>query len=245
MNGKRIVITRPPEQARNFAEQLKALGAIPIVMPTITIQPPADRQPLDHALSQIRHYDWVIFTSANAVHAVCQQSAVFWPAIMVIGLATAKALDEYGLKPTLIAERPIAEGVFESLAAHTDLRDQRIFLPQANLARPVLAQLLQEAGAHVDVVTTYETVRPVIDPSLLAQPFDAITFTSSSTVQNFVDLFDNPLSVIGAARIVCIGPVTADTARDLGLPVHAIADPHTMEGVMKVLHILFERKTPL
>jgi uroporphyrinogen III methyltransferase/synthase len=241
MNGKRIVITRPPEQAQHFAEQLKALGAIPIVMPTITIQPPADRQPLDHALSQ--HYDWVIFTSANAVHAVCQQSAVCWSAIAVIGPATAKALSEYGLTPTLIAERHVAEGVFEILAAHTDLRGKRILLPQANLARPVLVQLLQATGAQIDVVTAYETVRPVIDPNLLAQPFDAITFTSSSTVQNFVDLFDNPLSIIGDARIVCIGPVTADTARDLGLPVHAVADPHTMEGLMNVLHILFERKT--
>jgi len=244
--GKRIVITRPPDQATSFAEQLKMLGAVPVSMPTITIQPPADSEPIKQALQHIDQYDWVLFTSANAVHHVCQHvttQAVNWPNIAVIGPATAEALEEYGLNATIIAEEHVAEGLFEALKAQVTLQEKRILLPQAKLARPVLAHMLQEVGALVDVVVAYETVKPDVKPALLSDAFDAITFTSSSSVQNFVELFDKPLALIGEAIVACIGPVTAETAHELGLPVHAVADPHTIDGLITALEEAFERKS--
>jgi uroporphyrinogen III methyltransferase/synthase len=106
----------------------------------------------------------------------------------------------------------------------------------------VLADLLCEAGAEVNSVIAYENVKPVIDPTSLSKPVDAVTFTSSSTVENFVEMFDDPLAVIGGAVVACIGPVTAETTRRLGLPVHLIAEPHTGEGLIAALSEAFERR---
>jgi uroporphyrinogen-III synthase len=164
-----------------------------------------------------------------------------WPAVAAIGPATARVLDECRLHVSLVAEKHTAEGLFEALNADTDLRGKRVLLPQSNIARPMLASKLREAGALVDVVTAYETVRPDIDPSSWAGSFDAITFTSPSTIQNFVDLFDDPAAVIGDALVAAIGPVTANTARDLGLRVDVVADPHTVEGLVMALSEAFEK----
>jgi len=244
LSGKRIVITRPPHQAGAFADRLRELGAEPVLLPTITIQPPRDLAPLDRALLHLDRYDWLILTSANTVTHIGQRLAALnldpvWPAVAVIGPATSKALQEYGITPAVMPGKHVAEALFASL--HDDLSGARVLLPQGDRARPVLADLLRGAGAEVDTVIAYENVRPEIDPALLADPFDAVTFTSSSTVQNFVELFDDPLVVIGAARIACIGPVTADTARELGLPVPIVAEPHTIDGLIDALIAAFER----
>lgn len=244
--GKRIVITRPPDQASDFIAELQARGAVPVMLPLIKIQPPTDPGPLDQALNHIEQYDLIIFTSANTVTSVCQRVTkppTNWPSIAAIGPATTRALEACDLPVTLTAEKHTAEGLFEALNAQIDLRGKRVLLPQSAIARPVLTQLLQEAGALVDAVTAYETVRPDSDPGLLVEPFDAITFTSSSTVQNFVDLFVDPTAVIGNALVATIGPVTADTARDLGLQVDVMADPHTVEGLIMALAEAFERNT--
>jgi uroporphyrinogen-III synthase len=245
--GKRIVITRPPHKAADFAERLRELGAEPVLMPTITIQPPTDPTPLDDALRHLDRYDWLVLTSANAVTNISQRLTALhidpvWPAVAVIGPATGKALHEaHSISPAVMPEEHIAEALFAALRDHTDLSGARVLLPQGDLARSVLADLLRGAGAAVETVIAYENVRPEIDPALLAVPFDAVTFTSSSTVQNFVDLFDDPLAAIDTARIACIGPVTADTARDLGLPVHIVAEPHTLDGLIDALIQAFER----
>ncbi len=244
--GKRIVITRPPHQADALADRLRELGAEPILLPTITIQPPRDLAPLDRALRHLERHDWLILTSANAVTTIGQRLAALnlnpvWPAVAVIGPATSKALQEFGITPAVMPEKHVAEALFAALHDHTDLSGARVLLPQGDRARPVLADLLRGAGAEVETVIAYENVRPEIDPALLADPFDAVTFTSSSTVQNFVELFDDPLVVIGAARIACIGPVTADTARELGLPMPIVAEPHTIDGLIDALIVAFER----
>lgn len=242
--GKRIVITRQPDQAQKLITALKDRGAIPVSLPLIQIQPPADPGPLDQAISRIAAYDWVIFTSANTVNQVSQRLSELpakCPAIAAIGPATARALEDYGLPVTLVAEKYVAESLFNTLSNYTDLRGKRILLPQSNIARPMLALKLQEAGALVDVVIAYETVRPDVMPGYSSESFDAITFTSSSTIQNFVALFDSPLAVIGDAMVAVIGPVTAHAARDLGLPVHIMADPHTIDGLITALSDAFER----
>jgi uroporphyrinogen-III synthase len=247
--GKRIVITRPPHKAASFAERLRDLGAEPVLIPTITIQPPTYPAPLDRALFNLERYDWVIFTSANAVPFVWTRfealgmdpARIDWPAVAVIGPATGQALAVRGVTAALMPEQHVAEALFETLNHHTDLAGLSILLPQGNLARPVLADLLREAGASVDAVVAYKTVQPDMAPDWFSKPVDAITFTSSSTVQNFVTMFDDPLAVVGRALVACIGPVTANTARDLGLPVHVIAEPHTVDGLIAALEAAFER----
>jgi uroporphyrinogen-III synthase len=245
--GRRVVITRPPHKAESFAALLRELGAEPILMPTIDIQPPTNPAPLDRALSNLARYDWLIVTSANTVTRLWRRFEALgidpvrldWPAVAVIGPATRQALEERGIQAALMPEKHVAEAMFEALRQRIDVSGTRILLPQGNLARPTLADWLRGGGANVDVVVAYENVRPTIDPVRL--PFDAVTFTSASTVENFVELFDDPLAIIGGALVACIGPVTADTARALGLPVQVIAEPHTVEGLIAALSQAFER----
>ena len=245
--GKRIVITRPPRKAQAFADHLRALGAEPVILPTIEICSPADPAPLDAALARLSNYDWLVLTSANAVEHVWGRIAALdihpaqWPKIAVIGPATARALEAHAVTPVLMPAEHVAEALADALIGAGDLRGRRVLLPQANLAHPVLVERLRAAGAMVDAVIAYETVRPAIDPALLAQPADAFTFTSSSTVHNFVEQFDDPAAAIGSALIACIGPITADTARECGLPVHVIAEPYTVEGLIAALSRAFEK----
>lgn len=247
--GKRIAITRPKHKAATFADLLRAEGAEPILIPTIAIEPPRDPAPLDAALRDLARFDWVIITSANTVTHIWQRLAAAslhappatWPPVAAIGPATAKALRARGIEPTLIPAQHIAEALFAALDRHADLRGARVLLPQGNLARPVLADLLREAGADVTAVIAYENVQPEIDPTALAEPLDAITFTSSSTARNFAARFEEPHTALGDALVACIGPVTADTVRELGLPVHVVAEPHTVEGLVAALRTAFER----
>ncbi|NDJ76119.1 MAG: uroporphyrinogen-III synthase [Chloroflexi bacterium] len=247
--GRRIVITRPPHKAESFAAQLRALGAEPVLLPTITIQPPSDPAPLDRALTDLARYDWLIITSANTVTHLWQRLAALglnaaeldWPAVAIIGPATGRALGQHGIQAALMPAQHVVEALFEALSKQADLSSANILLPQGDLARPVLADLLREAGAQVDAVVAYENVRPAVDVKELSEPVDAITFTSSSTVENFVTLFDDPLAVMGHAVVACIGPVTAEAARGLGLSVHVMAEQHTVDGLIAALSQAFER----
>jgi uroporphyrinogen III methyltransferase / synthase len=249
LHGKRIVITRPPHKAADFAARLRDLGAEPVLVPTIRIQPPGDPAPLDDALRRLERYDWLVVTSANAVPQLWARldtlgldpARLAWPDVAAIGPATAQALEERGVRPALVPAEHVAEALFAALDDRVRLRGARILLPQGNLARPVLADRLREAGARVDAVIAYETVRPSGDEAALSGSFDAVTFTSASTARNFADLFDDPLAAIGGAAVVCIGPVTAAAAQEVGLPVHAVADPYTIDGLIDALCQLFER----
>lgn len=248
LHGRRIVITRPPHKAADFAARLRSLGAEPVLLPTIRIQPPGDPAPLDDALRRLDRYDWLIVTSANAVPQLWARLAALgldparlkWPDVAAIGPATAQALAERGVPPALVPAEHIAEALFVALRDRVSLPGLRVLLPQGNLARPVLAERLREAGARVDAVVAYETVRPAEAGELPAR-FDAVTFTSASTAQNFADLFDDPRAATVGAAVVCIGPVTAAAVRELGLPVHAVADPYTIDGLIDALCQLFER----
>lgn len=249
LEGKRIVITRPKHKAAAFANTLRAHGAEPVLLPTIAIKPPRDPAPLDTALRNLKHFDWVIITSANTVAQIWWRFDVLdqptppemWPPVAAIGPATANALRKHGIEPALIPRKHVAEALFATLDAHIELRDMRVLLPQGNLARPVLAELLEDVGADVTAVVAYENEEPEIDPDALRTPVDAITFTSSSTVQNFAAQFDDLQTVVGDALVACIGPVTANTVREMGLPAHLIAEPHTVDGLVAALITAFER----
>ncbi|MBN1562280.1 MAG: uroporphyrinogen-III synthase [Anaerolineae bacterium] len=251
LNGKQIVITRPPHKAEAFAAQLRELGAVPVLMPLIEIRPPREPILLDAVLQGLAAFDWMIITSANAVTHIWRRfevlqinpAQIIWPKIAAIGPATANMLHQHGVEFALMPDEHVAEALFAALDAQIKLKGTRILLPQGNLARSFLADSLAAAGADVLPVIAYETVRSTINSALLKQPFDAITFTSSSTVENFVDQFDDPRAIIGEALVACIGPVTADTARDLGLPVHVIADPYTVDGLIAALGAAFERNS--
>ncbi len=236
LEGRRIVITRPAEKARRLADRLRALGALPIEYPTVKIEP-AEAGPLDAALRALDTFDWIVFTSANGVDAVCARLAAAGKdarelgrrKVAAIGPVTAQALRERGIEPTLVPGEYVAEAI---LAALGEVGGKSFLLPRADIAREALAVGLREKGAVVTEVAAYRTVGavgggPPPDLSLA----DAVTFTSSSTVRHFLASG----AAVGRAKVVCIGPVTAATARELGLAVDAVADEYTEDGLIQAL----------
>jgi uroporphyrinogen III methyltransferase/synthase len=230
--GRRIVITRAREQADTLAARLSALGAAVIELPTIEIRPPADPAPLDRAIADLPSYDWLIFTSANGVRAFIDRLPdlrALRGKICAIGPATRAAIEALHLKIDLMGEQYVAESLVEAFAPHP-LEGKRILLPRAAVARDIIPVELRKRGAHVDVVEAYRTVAPEIRD---IPKFDAITFTSSSTVKNFVAAAG--AESLAGAQVVTIGPVTSQTARDLGLIVAAQASIYTVDGLVDAL----------
>jgi uroporphyrinogen-III synthase len=249
--GKRIVVTRAEDQAAGLLERLRALGAEPVACPAIAIAPPEDFAPLDAAIARLADYDWLIVTSANGVRALLGRMAELGQdptplrqlTIGAIGPATAEALAEHGLAPGFVPTTYVAEAI---LAEIGDVAGQRILLPRADIAREALAVGLRAKGAIVDEVAAYRTIpgggARTLAGLLRAHAVDAITFTSSSTVRYTLE----GLQVAGMGRpeartllegvtVVCIGPVTAATAREAGLHVDAIARTYTTEGLVEAL----------
>jgi uroporphyrinogen-III synthase len=223
----RIVITRAESDARRLAERLKELGAEPIVLPTITIEF-ADPAPLDAALEKIRSYHWIIFTSRNGVEAVFRRtSRIAGPRVAAVGSATAEELRRHGVEPDLVPEEYVAEAILESLG---EVKGQRFLLPRADIARPMLPDALRSRGAWVDDLAVYHT-RSVLTGRPELAGVDAVTFTSSSTVRGFIEGGPVPRG----AKVVCIGPVTAKTAREYGLEVSEVADDSTEDGLVAAL----------
>ncbi len=240
LHGKRILITRPRAQAADLYDKLAALGAIPIVFPTIEIAPLEDTSSLDEAIRKLDQYQWIIFTSVNGVKAFWDRldvvGAGLAPALnyAAIGPATARALESHGVTVTLIPDEYVAESIAANI---DDVRGQRILLPRADIAREALAIELQKRGAIVDEIAAYRTLPAAPDPIALAElqrGVDVITFTSSSTVRNFVALVGQD-SISPSTLIACIGPITASTARELGLRVDIMASEYTMNGLVAAL----------
>jgi len=238
LRGLRIMVTRADRQAPALAETLEALGAEAVSCPVIAIDPiavdPAALQDLDR-------YDWLVLTSANGVdrlRELLRDARRDFPAHMkvaAIGPETAARAQEAGMTPALVPSRFIAEELAETLAS-TMAPGVRILLARAAGARDVLPEELRARGAHVDVLETYRAVPPAgVEPRLAAAlpGVDMITFTSSSTVRHFVDAMPGPLAE--HVRIACIGPITAQTARDLGLRVDIIAQEYTTRGLVDAI----------
>lgn len=255
LRGRRIVVTRARAQAGDLLAGLRALGAEPLACPAIAIAPPASYAPLDAALARLAEYDWLLFTSVNGVAAFVARRALVGappaPArlrVGAIGPATADAARKAGLAPAFVPDTYVAEGI---LAQIGDVAGRRILLPRAEQARAVLAAGLRAQGALVDEVTAYRTVPDSGGAALIADlragAIDAITFTSSSTVRFFWEGLAGqvePADLAASPRrpaIVCIGPITAATARGLGLPVDAVAEPYTTAGLLAALTRWFNR----
>jgi uroporphyrinogen-III synthase len=218
---------------------------VPIVFPTIKIAPLEDASLLDEAIRHLDQYHWIIFTSVNGVKAFWDRldvvGAGLAPArfghtqhIAAIGPATAQVLAAHGVTVTLIPDKYIAEAIVENIG---NVQGQRILLPRADIAREALAIELQKRGALVDEIAAYRTLPAVPDPVGLAElqrDIDVITFTSSSTVRNFIALVGRD-SFPPSTLIACIGPITASTARELGLRVDIMASEYTMTGLVAAL----------
>lgn len=229
--GRRIVITRPEADALRLADRLRDLGATPIVATAIQIEftdPPA----LDRALAAITEYDWVLFTSRSGVEAVFRRTrSIAGPRVAAIGPPTARALAEHGVRADLVPAAYVAEAILDGLG---DVAGLRFLLPRADIARRALADGLRARGGVVDEIAAYRTRSTGARPTNLG-PVDAITFTSSSTVRGFLESGPVP----EGAKVVCIGPITAETARRCGLAVSVVAEEYTEDGLIAALHAAF------
>ncbi|HEX5505707.1 MAG TPA: uroporphyrinogen-III synthase [Thermomicrobiales bacterium] len=255
--GKRVLVTRARDQAGALAQELRLRGAEPVELPVIAFAPPRDPAPLEAALSGARlpGYDWVIFTSANGVDAVVAALATFGesPAALArsrlaaIGPATAARLAAHGLAPAFVPARFVAEEVLAGLLQR-GVAGRRVLLPRAEEARDVLPEGLRAAGALVDVVAAYRTVRPEQSPAALDRlaPIDIVTLTSSSTARNLAALLGARRALLDGALIACIGPITARTAAEVGFPVGLVAGDYSIPGLVRALadHYALERSRP-
>jgi len=249
LQGRRIVITRAREQAGDLARALEACGAVTVIAPVIRIQPLENLGALRAALTGLSTYRWVVFTSQNAVQIVFDR-LVAWgltprvfstTSVAAIGTATAEALTLRGVVPALVPEEFVAESLAEAMIQQSGtLAGARVLIPTAEDARELLATTLQQHGAEVETMTVYRTVPVQTDLSGLAADIrggriDAVTFTSSSTVRSFVELVGRAAATSAGFVAATIGPVTAGTARELGLRDVIEADPHTVRGLVDAL----------
>jgi uroporphyrinogen-III synthase len=248
LEDRRILVTRPRGQASALAELLEQRGATPILIPTIELAPPRSWCALDAALASIRSFDWLLFTSANAVHAYVERArtlkhAPYARRIAAIGPATAKAVQQAGLaaQVDLMPEHYVAESFAESLIPHAP--GASMLLVRAAAARDLLPEALTAAGAILTLADAYQTVIPESSIAalreLLAEPtpqLDAITFTSASTAQNLAALLESAdLTIPPGTTLASIGPITSQAMRDLGLTPTLEAEPSTIAALVEAL----------
>jgi len=234
--GRTVLVTRPKDQAADFSGRLVALGARVIELPLIEIRPAPDTRALELAASSAGRFDWVVFTSVNAVDAFMRALAALeqdaralgTARLCAVGPATAARLAQYHLRVDLVPQTFHAEGAFAALESQGPLAGRRVLLPKGDIARDVLAELLRNAGADVTEVVAYQTVAraalpedPDIYRMLLDGTLDCVTFTSGSAVRTFVQLVgeDAAVDLLTHTAVASIGPVTGDVARALGIDV--------------------------
>lgn len=246
--GRRIVVTRSRAQASDHAARLEALGAETIEAPAIRIEKPEDPAPLAAAVRDLAAIDWIVFTSVNGVDAFFEAlaaagldtRALAGRRVAAIGPTTAAQLARFGLRADLQPETFTGAAVAETLAAEQNLSEVRILLPRADIAPKELADTLAARGAIVREVVAYRTVpdlanRDAIAEMLAGGEIDWLTFTSSSTVKNFIGAVGDDGVRASKARIASIGPTTSATLRDLGFTPTLEAASHTIPGLIDAI----------
>ncbi|MGC5326575.1 uroporphyrinogen-III C-methyltransferase [Brevibacillus sp. SYSU BS000544] len=243
--GKRVLVTRARSQASDLSEQISELGGEAYEFPLVKMLPPKESQPLDDALQNLGKFDWVMFTSPNGVQFFFKRLRelkvdirTMKAKIAAVGPKTKEVLEEKGLTVNVLPGEFRAEGLLNSLTGQLNA-GEKVLLPRADIARETLPRELQTLGLEVTEVDTYDTV---IDAGNVEETVDllkekaihVITFTSSSTVKNFVQAMgDQDLTqLLEGVQIACIGPITADTARQLGLTVDMVAEDYTIQGLV-------------
>jgi uroporphyrinogen III methyltransferase / synthase len=242
LHGKRVVITRARAQASELARRLDALGAEPIELPAIRIEPRIDSDEVRRAVQDIHTYALVCLTSPNGAgllfEAMAAQGrdarALASASVAAIGAGTEAVLAANGVLPDIVPERFVAEELVEALAK-LELKGKPVLVARAAEGREVLPDALRKRGAEVDVVALYETVAESPDPDALerAREADFVTFTSSSTVRNFIETAGN--GIPDGAKVVSIGPITSEAAREAGLRVDIEAERHDIGGLVEAL----------
>ena len=252
LSGRRIVVTRARAQASGFAAALEALGAEVVQLPTIRIAPAADPAPLRRAVAEAGSFDWIVFTSVNGVERFwhemgeqrCDARRLGGVRVCAIGPATAAELARRGVAADLVPDEFVAEAAVQALlAADGGVAGKRILLPRADLARAVLPEQLRAHGAEVVEVAAYTTVQDGADAERVGKligdgSVDLVTFTASSTVRNFVELVGTE---VGGAQVASIGPITTNTARELGVRVDVEAQEYTIPGLVRAIREHYER----
>lgn len=246
--GRRIVVTRSRAQARELVDKVLELGADVLEFPTIRIEPAVDTEPLRQAIGRLQEYDWIIFTSVNGV--VCFFDSIYASEVdaralagvkvCAIGPATTDKLREFGILPDLAPPRFVAEAIIESLGKTDNLDGKRVLLPRADIARTDLVEALKTMGAAVDDITVYRTVvedgpKDDVIEALEQDSVDWITFTSSSTVRNFLAHICAKQLAGKKVRLASIGPITSATIKEAGLKVAVEAAEFTIPGLLNAI----------
>lgn len=244
--GRRVLVTRPRTQAGDLVSLLEAAGATVIVAPTIRIVPPADPEPLRRAAAEAATFDWIVFASANAVDAFLDALAATEAgelrSVAAVGVRTADQLRVRGVDVTVVPEAFTADALVSALTSRGSLRGARVLLPRSEIGRTVIADGLRAAGAAVTEVIAYRTLAdvaadaPDVKGLLAARQLDAVTFTSGSAVQNFVQIHGHgSVALLQESVIAVIGPVTAEVARELGVTVHVQPATYTTAAMVEAL----------
>jgi len=256
--GKKIVITRARAQASSLVAELTRLGAQCIEIPTIKITPPEDKTPLEAAIDHLDRYDWLVLTSVNGVKFFFDTlfekgkdaRALGHLKFACIGPVTKERLADHGIISDILPETYQAESVIDAFSG-LDMTGKKVLLPRAKKARTILPEQLTRMGALVDEVTAYETRladegKDLLIDMLKAGDIDAVTFTSSSTVTNFLTLLDgqNAPALLEGVILASIGPITSDTIREKGLSPDIEADSFTIDGLLEALLKHYENALP-
>lgn len=241
LEGLRIVVTRAVHQAEELAGPLRDLCAQVILLPMIGIAPPANPEALRHAAGNCDDYDWIIFTSANAIAALVAE--LLHPGkhciarIATVGSATRQVAEQHGFNVSITPEKHVAESLVDAFREE-DLNGRRILIPSAAVTRDILASELGKLGARVDVIEAYRNVIPhgSVEQAgaVFREPFpDWVTFASSSAVDNVVSLIGAEL--LSRVKIASIGPITSESVRQHGLAVATEATVHRIEGLVSAI----------
>jgi uroporphyrinogen-III synthase len=254
LSGVRVLVGRARHQASALSSELRTLGATVIEIPFIEIRKPRSFKLLDSALRNLGSYDWLILTSVNGVEAMWERLTRLRLArtnlrrlhIAAIGPATKKAIEQHGGEVDVVPKEYVAESVVRSLRRR--VKGKRVLLVRAKIARDIIPRELRKAGAHVDVVEAYETTVPNSSRPRLRRLLGnrrrtphVVTFTSSSTVRNFVSLMGSSKESIENLRFASIGPVTSSTLRELGLRVDVEAKEFTIPGLVEAICVRLTR----
>ena len=247
LGGVRVLVGRARHQAGALSGELRKLGATVLEIPFIEIRKPRSFRPLDSALKNLAEYDWLILTSANGVEAMWERMKKLRVKnnlkhlnVAAIGPATKKAIEQRGVKVKVVPKEYVAESVVRSLRRR--VKGKRVLLVRAKVARDVIPRELRQSGAQVDVVEAYETVVPQASRTRLRKALGnlrrrphVVTFTSSSTVRNFVALLGAGQRNLVGIKLASIGPVTSATLRELGLRVDIEAKEFTIPGLVEAI----------
>jgi uroporphyrinogen III methyltransferase/synthase len=251
--GKRVLVTRAREQAAELVDALEALGAEAIEVPMIRVVPPEDYGPLDDACARVHEFDWIVFSSANAVEAFMHRllatahdvRALNGVKLCAVGPATSERLARYSLKVDVVPPEYRAESLAQTLVEGGDVRGLKVFLPRADIGREVVATELRRHGAEVTEAVAYRTV--TVDPEreggpdvyrmLLDRRLDVVTFTSASAVRNFVGLLgEEPAAdLLGKTVVASIGPVTAEAAAQCGIETTVMPGEYTISALVEAI----------